>query len=152
MPSFEQEDPEIDVEELMAKLREKMAKKQMNEPSLIPLQTPPSAGHPAFSFNWPQLTATMGQMDQHVDVGTQNLPMEKFPRPCRWMARFVGRMVLLMGEVITNPQRKFNHSVLDALRFNVDVIRHLEQRLAEQDRRIAGLEQSLKERDNLMPI
>lgn len=161
MSTFDKNNPEIDVEGLMTKIREEAAKKrmgeaatkrQMDEAPAIPLPDHISTGHTTsrstFSINWPQFTAILSQIEQNVNAGTENLPMEKFARPYRWMARFVGRIVLFMGEVITYPQRKFNHAVLDALRFTVDIVHQLEQVLVERDRQIAGLEQSLKERDN----
>jgi hypothetical protein len=158
--TFDKNNPEIDVEGLMTKIREEAAKKRIDQTATqrqideAPAISPPdhvSTGHPPshtnFSINWPHLTAIFSRIEQNVNAGTENLPMEKFARPYRWMARLVGRIVLLMGEVITNPQRKFNHAVLEALRFNVDVIRQLEHVLAERDRQIAGLEQSLKKRN-----
>ena len=152
MSAFDKKDSEIDVEDLMAKIREEAAKRGTDEAPAIPLPNHANTHHitspSTFSINWPQFTAILSQIERNVNAGTENLPMEKFARPYRWIARLAGWMVLYMGEVITNPQRKFNHSVLDALRVSVDVIRRLEQGLGERGSRIAALEQSLKERDN----
>jgi O-antigen chain-terminating methyltransferase len=137
----------INVDELMSKIREEVARRDSGGRTTSP-PNHADAGHPTFSSNWPHLTGILSQAEQNANVGTKNMPMLKFARPYRWIARLVGRIVLYLGEVITNPQRKFNHSVLDALRATVDFIGQLEQAAAKQDNRIAGLEQSLKERDN----
>ncbi len=135
----------INVDELMARIREEVAKRRVYESQAEPMPNHAVTSLPPFSSNWAQLTAILSQMDQNADVGTKNLPMVRFSRSYRWLARLFGRVVLYMGEVITKPQRRFNRSVLDALRVTTEGLRQYEQGLSERDRRIAGLEQSLME-------
>ena len=139
-------DDSINVDELMAKIREEVAKRRVYESQPEPMPNHAVTSLPPFSSNWAQLTAMLSQIDQDVDVGTKNLPMVRFSRSYRWLARLFGRVVLYMGEVITKPQRRFNRSVLDVLRVTTEGLRQYEQGLFERDRRIAGLEQSLVER------
>ena len=138
-------DDNINVDELMTKIREEVAKRRVPESQAEPMPNHPVTSVPTFSLNWPQLTAILSQIDLDADVGTKNLPMVRFSRLYRWLARLFGRVVLYMGEVITKPQRRFNRSVLDALRVTVEGLRQYEQGLSERDRRMAVLEQSLME-------
>jgi len=137
---------EIDMDELMEKIRDNVAKRRKGS---IDLRSNFSSGGDTISsINWPEIMASLSMAEQNADAGSTILPMMRFWKPVRWLARLVGRTVVYLAQVVTVPQRRFNQSILVALRDTVDGIRSMNQGLTERDNRIAGLEEGLTERDN----
>ena len=147
---IETSNPEINVDELMNKIREEVAKRRCG---ITDPQLDSSPVHEATSsFNWPQIMAGLYAAEQNADAGSSILPMLRFRRVIRWLAKLTGRIVIYLAQVVTVPQRRFNQSILETMRITVNGVRDMNQSLTERDNRIAGLEetvnQGLVERDN----
>ncbi len=142
---IETNNPEINVDELMEKIRDEVARRRANVTIQSPNRT--GAGSSGYAFKWSQIRASLNEAEQNADVGTSILPMRRFNRAIRWLAKLTGRIVIYLTEVITFPQRRFNQSIVQALRIATEA-------LVERDNRIAGLEESmnqaLAERDSRM--
>ncbi len=158
---IETNNPEINVDEIMEKIREEVASRRNDITASQPNGL--GAGDTGFAFNWSQVRGSLREAEQNAEVGSTILPMLRFPRVIRWLARLAGRIVIYLTEVITVPQRRFNQSIVRALGIAIDGLSErdnriaaleesLNQGLAERDNRIRGLEESvnqgLAERDN----
>lgn len=138
---IETNNPEIDVDEIMVKIREEVAKRRTNATTQSPNRTGP--GNTGFAFHWSQIRASLSDAEQNADVGTSFLSMRRFNWAIRWLAKLTGRIVIYLTEVITFPQRRFNQSILHALRITTDGIRHMNQGLAERGNLIEELKKKI---------
>jgi len=133
---IENNNPEINVDEIMAKIREEVVKRRSGITAPQPNYS--RIGESGFAFNWSQIRASLNEAEQNADVGTSILSMRRFNWAIRWLAKLTGRVVIYLTEVITFPQRRFNQSIVQALRITIEA-------LAERDTRIAGLEESMNQ-------
>ena len=107
---IEDNNPEINVDELMAKIREEITHRRAQYRSGHPQGGSYSAGG-NFSDAWRTIRENVSAAEQNAHAGSSNLTMMRFPGVIRWAARMTGRMVLYLTEVITVPQRRFNQSL-----------------------------------------
>ncbi len=120
------DDRPVDVESIMTRIRQEAARRAVGGGA--------SASR-APAFNRAELFQTLNRAEQNARVGTRVPEMNRFDRRVRWLARAVARAMIYLTQVITTPQRMFNHAVIQAL--------HLTVRL--QDQQIERLEKSLAE-------
>jgi len=122
----------INADELMAKIHQEVIARRSLD-STNPSPTSFLGNDPVGCFDWSQINANMEVAEHHADAGSRLLPMLRFPRATRWVARLMGRVVLYVSKVVTIPQMHFNRSTLQALRLTGNGIRHLETRLLERE-------------------
>lgn len=133
---IENNSTEIDVDKLMVKIQ-KEATAGRNAGF--------DAGETEIIFNSQELMTALNLAEENVDAGSRIGSMTRFRKTSRWLAAFVGRIVIYLAQVITIKQRTFNHSILDALRLALDDIRNM--KLAYQ-----GLIDQKKQTDELMKV
>ena len=158
---IEANNPEIDVDEIMENIRDEVARRHSG--NTAPQPSFSGAGDTGFAFNWSQIRASLSDAEQNADVGTSFLSMRRFNWAIRWLAKLTGRIVIYLTEVITFPQRRFNQSIVQALRIATEAVAEPDNRIAgleeswdnriagleeSWDNRIVGLEEALAERDN----
>lgn len=140
----ENRNQEVTVDDIIARIREEVVK-QRETTSPQPGQHSPYASNRLSSWHWSQVSSNLRRANQYADVGTKNLPMMEIPKPFRWLARLTGRIVLYFTMVVTVPQRRFNHHVLQAFHVLLDGVRELHLEVSECTRRIASLESRIDE-------
>jgi O-antigen chain-terminating methyltransferase len=111
---IESNNPEIDVDELMKKIREELMNRSPDIESAKIAPTPLQSQ--ALQGNDIRIQEHLHHASQHAEVGSRLLPMQRYPKLIRWLARLVGRIVLYFSEVITFPQRIYNQSMLQVSR------------------------------------
>jgi O-antigen chain-terminating methyltransferase len=141
---IEPNNPEITVDELMAKIREEVARRRAANSS--PTPQPSSTGAVATGIDWPRLHAGLHAAERYAQVGTFVPNWPRFGRVRRSLARCVARVLLYLSDFITTRQREFNNAVLQSLRALSDGLPHVENRFVEQGKRLDDLE---GERDQL---
>lgn len=135
---IEPNNPEINVDELMAKVREEVARRRAANSS--PTPQPSSTGAIATGIDWPQLHAGLHAAERYAQVGTFVPNWPRFGRVRRSLARCVARVLLYLSDFITTRQREFNNAVLQSLRALSDGLPHVENRFVEQGKRLDDLE------------
>jgi DNA repair exonuclease SbcCD ATPase subunit len=119
--------PEINVEELMGKMREEVAQRRAgNSPSTLQLSP---AEISAAAIDWSQVNASLDMAEHHAQVGSFVPSWVRFGRLRRWLARLAARFILYLSEFVTHQQRQFNSAVLQSLYALSDGLRNLESRL-----------------------
>ena len=84
--------------------------------------------------------------------------MLRYPKPIRWIARLMGRMIIYLSEVISVPQRKYNQALLQAMRDalelfnskfseNLNGIEEHDKKISEHDKRITEHDKRITEHD-----
>jgi SAM-dependent methyltransferase len=108
---------EINVDELMAKIRSEIADRHKADRS-----KPRSALHLGSKdvVNWMDIALKLKTAEENTDVGLKQLPLLRFPRSIRWFAKLVEKVILYVTQVITIPQRHFNRAILDSLHSLLD--------------------------------
>ncbi len=135
---------EISIEALMTEIQQKVV--DQRSPGIIGQETGLNSGEKITpSFDWPQIDANLEVAEHHADVGTQLLPLLRFPRSIRWLARGTSRVILYLAKIVTIPQMHFNRSILLALRIVRNGIREMENKffakIYAQNHRIDEFEQ-----------
>ena len=78
-----------------------------------------------------RINENLNTAQQNAAVGTQLMSMNRFPKPIRWLAKLIGRIVLYFTEIITFPQRTYNQVVLQSLRDSLDLTRQIKADLSQ---------------------
>ena len=119
---IETKNPEISVDEIMIKIRNEIANR-----SLTPLPEPSSSisdtGETKPVFDDIRVMESLQTAQQCADTGIGVLAMTRFSMALRWFARLSGHIVNYLTQVITVPQRKFNHAVLQILENMIHAVR-----------------------------
>jgi SAM-dependent methyltransferase len=113
--------PGINVDEIMARVREEVARRKERGPVAADYKS--TASEPArgaSSINTSAIRLSISTAAVHAEVGTEVTPMLKFPKPLRGIAQLVGRIVLFFASFITFKQRNFNIVVVNTLRTIAD--------------------------------
>lgn len=139
---IETNNPEIDVDELMAKIREEIASRREQYQSRTHHNGSYSTSS-NFIDAWRTVRENVFIAEQNAEAGSINLPMTRFPLVIRWIARLIGRMVLYLGDVITIPQRKFNQSLLQAFEVATTIMRNMESLIDNQTKQVSELEEKM---------
>lgn len=137
---LETKNAEIDIAQLLEKIgyELKLLKKSTGNddaesvPSL-PINDP---------YSWGRLSETLRMAEQNVNAGAEVTSMLHHRGFVRKFARFLGKVVVFLGRVITIPQRNFNAASLHCLRITLDGIRDMNKgQAATQYEMNARLEQ-----------
>ena len=119
---IESTNPEIDVDRLMAEIRESLAR-EPGTPSPRVLVEPAFGRGPE---RWATLLQALDVAEQNAAVGASPPPFNNFHPLLRRPARFAARFVLALAELATRPQRAVNIALVQTLRLLVEQIRELE--------------------------
>jgi O-antigen chain-terminating methyltransferase len=154
---IETNNPEINVDELMARIQEEVARQRAS--SSFPAPSPRPDGPVATGIEWAQVDVLLQAAEYHAQhVGSAVPEWTHFGRLRRGLARLTARFVLYLSNFVTHQQKQFNSVVLQSLRTMTDSVRtafsELEQRqleglqrveseLAQQVRQLDGLEQTV---------
>lgn len=132
------EDQEIDVEKLMEKIREGVARRQQ-ECGLTPLENIEHAVDWKPIIDAPELRSSITSAEVHAEVGVEVSPMLHFHGFTRKLALFAGRIVLYLSSFITDKQRSFNRTIIHILKMITDALERLNSELIS---RLAHLSQT----------
>ncbi len=97
-------------------------------------------------YSWSQLPETLDIAEQNVNAGATVGSMLHHRGVVRKLARFLGRITVYLGRVITIPQRNFNSSILHSLRITLDGIRDMNRNTALLQKKVEQIENRLEEK------
>ena len=133
---------EIDVDALMAEIRVEVERVRARQGALVV-----PAG-PAPGEGWYALLDQLRLAEEHAAVGLEVPAFGRYAGLKRRLARVLARGVLFFGQVIAQPQRTYNASVLAALRLLAERTQALEAEVAALRARLApGGAAPARERD-----
>jgi len=145
----EKDIPEINVEKLMAKIREEAARRRP-VPNQSNNESEEGSSPRLHLSDWNDLSRSLAAAESCADIGVADLRGARYPSWARPMARKVGRLVLFLTRIITKPQRDFNHQLLYTIRNICQGTKSLEdQVVAERQARQEQLTQELKAREGV---
>lgn len=121
---IETQNDEINVDELMARIRSEIADRHKTDRSKK--RSYPSLGSKDV-VNWMDIALKLKTADENTDVGLNQLPLLRFPRSIRWFAKLVEKVILYVTQVVTIPQRHYNRAVLDSLHIMLEAMRDLHE-------------------------
>lgn len=127
---IESDDPEIDVDALMAEIRAEVLR--VREAGGVALPAGPTAVE-----GWYGVLDQLRIAEQHAAVGLEVPPFGRYGGLKRRLARAVARVVLFLTQVLAQPQRTYNASTLAALRLLAERTQTLEADLAALRARLA---------------
>ncbi len=136
--------PNIDVDELMEKIRAEVANRKADPGSVSNNAT----NNNLFSGKWVQVDSALSSAKQVCQVGLRLPGMYKFKGWKRKIAVLVGRIYLRVSQLITRDQRVFNESVLDAIHALKETTKDLEHVAIDSQQgvnRIKSLEEKIQE-------
>lgn len=128
---IETKNPEINVERLLQKIQREVAGRKADH--FLDMQTQRLDSLPSdFStVNWVQISNHLTIAEQNAEIGGKNLPMLRFRRSIRWVARMTSRLVIYLAQVFTIHQRTYNQSILQSLKLMTEGL-HREQQQSKQ--------------------
>jgi O-antigen chain-terminating methyltransferase len=123
--------PEINVDDLMAKIRQEIADRHGTEPPALGFDSPTGGVRDATLM---EVELKLKMAEENWDVGIKKLPLMRFPKSLQWLAHLIARIILYLTQVITIPQRFYNHAILEGFReLIVGVRSHLAEIETELD-------------------
>lgn len=128
---IESENPEIDVDALMAEIRTDVMRMRAAGGAL-----PGSIG-PTPGEGWYGILDQLRVAEQHVAVGIEVPPFGRYGGVKRRLARAAARVILFLTQVIAQPQRTYNAAALGALKSLAERVQALEAELASERARHA---------------
>jgi hypothetical protein len=128
---IESENPEIDVDALMAEIRAEVLRAREAGGAL------PAPAGPAAAEGWYGVLDQLRVAEQHAAVGLEVPPFGRYGGLKRRLARAVARVVLFLTQVLAQPQRTYNAATLSALRMLAERTQALEAELAALRARLA---------------
>lgn len=128
---IESDDPEIDVDALMAEIRAEVMRARAGGDGL------PAAEGPAAIEGWYGVLDQLRVAEQHAAVGVEVPLFGRYGGIKRRLARAVARVVLFLTQVLAQPQRIYNAATLVALRTLVERTQALEAEVAALHARLA---------------
>ena len=117
--------PEINVDKIMEKIREEVARRRQHDPAQCPREGARGSGLGSSRSNVLTVRSFLSSAEREADVGTQLPPMERFPGLIRWIAILAGKVVLYLSSFITKKQRNFNWASIQALKAITDSLERL---------------------------
>ena len=111
---IENNNPEIDVEELMGKIRAEIAGRKANQQA-AGLPSPAAVSSFTSSPDLLKLQSLLRAAEDGADITNLESPMIRFPKSLRWLAKGMMRVVNYLARIITVRQTEFNQAVLQAL-------------------------------------
>jgi len=110
---IEPNNPDINVDELMAQVRDEVARR--DELNFLPAHPCYQGEIPSPVVDWTRLHAGLHSAEYQVQVGYAVPEWARFGRLRRGLARFMAKGVLYFSSFITNQQKQFNLATLQAL-------------------------------------
>ncbi len=142
---LETKNPEIDLVQLLEKvgLELKLQQKNMAEGRNRVMPEDLAINDP---YAWSQLATTLQVAEQNVNAGAEVTSMLHYHGLMRKMARFLGKITVFLGRVITIPQRNFNSAILHSFRVILDGIRDMNRNTAHLERQIRLVDEKLEKK------
>ncbi|HEY7156633.1 MAG TPA: hypothetical protein VH575_21875 [Gemmataceae bacterium] len=134
-------DPDWDLDELKARIREQAAGMRERAAAAVPLAARSSA---AWSFNWLEVKSRLKIGARLAQLGEMPL-LPRFHGLKRRLALAASRVVLLLTRFLTSRQTDFNVCLLDALREMGEALHTVETRLVQQQEQIRLLEATVSQ-------
>jgi SAM-dependent methyltransferase len=137
---LETNNPDIDIADLQEKVDLELkaqqkggtAAKNGSPTEALPINDP---------YSWGQLSETLKMAELHVNAGAEVTSMLHYRGIVRKIARFIGKITVHLGRVITIPQRNFNSSILHSQRIILDGIRDMNTNTALLERQMKQIEE-----------
>lgn len=142
---LESNNPDINLAVLQEKI-EKELKSQQKNPDAAHNHVLPEEMKINDPYSWAQMSDTLKMAELNANAGAEVTSMLHYRGIVRKFARFVGKIVIVLGRVITIPQRNFNSSILHCLHIILDGIRDMNRNTALQDRFLRQMHEQLKEK------
>ncbi|GEM_PF-1300698 len=83
-------------------------------------------------------------LERRANVWNTSPKMDHYPRPVRWIATIVGKVVLYFSQVVTKPQQEFNLASVQTMSTLRDGLSALDHNLVQLNGGIAILAQNLQ--------
>jgi len=148
------QNPHIDVDELMEKIRAEVARRRANASNYETENNNDFKVEPQinnlFSDKWLQVENAISQAQQVSQVGVGLPGMHTFKGWKRKIAVLIGNAYLRISQLITRDQRAFNQSVVNAIRALEESTKEIESVVAKNYKNIKLLD-DLKERIEEQP-
>jgi hypothetical protein len=128
--------PDLDLEELKARIREQAASMRERAASATPL---PPDGSSIWSFNWLEVKSRLKIAAGLAQLGAVPL-LPRFHGLKRRLALAASRVILYLTRFLTTRQTDFNVCTLDAIRGIGEALHAIETRVVEQQEQIRLLE------------
>ena len=109
----ERPNPEINVDDLMAKIRQEIADRHGTERPALGFDSLKSGDWDAILKD---VELKLKMAEENWDVGIKKLPLMRFPKIVQWLAHLIARIILYLTQVITIPQRFYNQAILEGFR------------------------------------
>lgn len=148
---LETNNPELDLNQLLEKVGLELSLQQKRNNN-----QQPEVGHSQEAINDPylwgqgQLSETLNVAELNANAGAQVTSMLHHRGFIRKIARFMGKVTIYLGRVITIPQRNFNHSILHSLRITLDGIRDMNRTTADLQEQVDQLSKKLHEKSAIL--
>ena len=126
---IEPSNPEIDVDQLMAEIRDEVLRERAATSAALAAPLP-SALVVTNDAGWYSLRDHLHVAEQHAAVGAEVPPFGRYRGPKRALARAIARIVIFLSQVITAPQRIYNGAMLGAVRLLAERVQALESEVA----------------------
>jgi O-antigen chain-terminating methyltransferase len=139
---IENNNPDIDVDEIMTKIRAEIAGRNQ-EGAIKTLQDKPGKLPFTSSYDWQQYQSILRAAENNADIVNPELPMNRYSRRVRWLARLAGRVVLYLSRFVTIRQTNYNQLVLQALHSFARILHEHDNKIAEVYQKIADVSQML---------
>ena len=135
--------PDIDVSDIMAKIHAEIANRgKATNPDELLHQS--QLSNTDLTVDWANVSLHLSIAEQNANIGNRQLQMTQFPRPVRWLARMTGRAMMYFSQVLTISQRKFNLSLLQAMKLVTRSVKEVEPQITRQDERLTDVETRLQ--------
>jgi O-antigen chain-terminating methyltransferase len=129
---IESNNPEINVDELMVKIREEVARRRENYVPPSPPLSQPQDSVPT-AIEWSRVSASLQAAEyQARHVGDMVPGWAHFGRVKRKIAQQVARVILYLSNFVINQQKQVNITILGALRDIGDGLESLERRQKDE--------------------
>ena len=129
---IETPNPEINVDDLMAKIRQEIAERHETDSSDKRFDFQPG-GNADVAFK--EVEAILEAAEENWEVGIKQLPLMRFPKGVRWLAHLLARGILYLTQIITIPQRFYNQAILEGFRVLLVGLRSHQADIENQTRR-----------------
>ena len=133
--------PEFNLDELKARIREQAASMRERTATSIPLTT---RGSSVWSFNWLEVKTRLKIGAGLAQLGAVPL-LPRFHGIQRQLALAASRVILFLTRFLTSRQTDFNVCMLDALREVGEALHAVESRVVQQQEQIRLLEATISQ-------
>lgn len=135
---IETRNPEIDVDELLRRIAEEVARSHGDDLPPSPVSGPEV---PSETIDWRLLQANLDVVRHHAEIGNSIPAWMRFGRIRRRIARFTAHCVLYLSSFITNQQKLFNGAVLESLQTLSNGVRDLDSIVSQTHGSLAEVTQ-----------